>query len=121
MKPQSYVPREKILLNSKYIKTNQNQKFKVKFFSIFQILYPIEKQIYKLNFFIKQKIHNIFYALLLEQNITKKKWINELFLKPKSEFNIGNNKKYKIEVISNNTIYAKKVKKYLPSLYYLIF
>lgn len=39
------------------------------------------------------KIYNIFHILLLEQNITKKKQISKLFLKPKQDFKAGNNKK----------------------------
>ena len=43
---------------------------------------------------------------LFEQNIIKKRWIKELFLKPEPEFNAGNDKKYKIEAIKNIAIYA---------------
>ena len=35
MKPYSYAPSEKFCLNSKYIRTKQNQKLKVKFFGPF--------------------------------------------------------------------------------------
>lgn len=35
-------------------------------------------------------------------------------------FNVGNNKKYKIDIIENNAIYTSKKKSYLPSLYYLL-
>ena len=37
--------------------------------------------------------------------------MHELFSKPKPEFDIGNNKKYKVKAIKNSAIYAKKVKK----------
>ena len=47
--------------------------------------------------------------------------MNKLFLEPKLEFNTGNNKEYKIEIIRNYAIYAKKAEKYLLSLYYLVF
>ena len=53
VKPRSYAPREKVWLNSKYIKTKQNQKLEAKFFGPFQILYPVKKQTYKLDFPIK--------------------------------------------------------------------
>ncbi len=44
----SYTPSKKIWLNSKYIKTKQNQKFENKFFGPFQVFYIIKKQVYKL-------------------------------------------------------------------------
>ena len=47
--------------------------------------------------------------------------MNELFPEPEPKFDAGNNKKYKIKVIRNSIVYAKKAKKYLPSLYYLVF
>ena len=53
VKLQSYALREMVWLNTKYIKTNQNEKFKVKFFGPFQILYLFRKQVYKLNLFTK--------------------------------------------------------------------
>ena len=37
--------------------------------------------------------------------------MNELFLKPKPEFDANNNKKYEVKVIKNRIIYAKKAKK----------
>ena len=58
---------------------------------------------------------------LLKQDITRKEQMNELFSEPDPEFDVGNNKKYKVEVIIDSAIYAKKAKKYLPGLYYLIF
>ena len=59
--------------------------------------------------------------LLLEQDTRKKKRISKLFLKPKPEYDINNNKKYKIEAIRNIIFYVKKTEKYLSSLYYLVF
>ena len=47
-KPRNYAPGDKVWLNSKYIKTKQNQKLEAKFFELFQVLYPVEKQVYKL-------------------------------------------------------------------------
>ena len=58
---------------------------------------------------------------LLEQDTTRKEQINKLFLEPEPEFDIGNNKKYEIEAIKDNIIYAKKVEGHLPNLYYLVF
>lgn len=56
MKPKSYAPNHKILLNSKFFKTKRNQKLKVQFFELFQVLQFVEKQAYKLEFFKKWKI-----------------------------------------------------------------
>ena len=50
VKPRNYAPSDKVWLNSKYIKTNQNRKLKAKFFKPFQVLYPVGKQAYKLEF-----------------------------------------------------------------------
>ena len=47
--------------------------------------------------------------------------MNKIFLKPKQEFNISNNKKYKVEIIKNRVVYIKKIVEYLLSLYYLVF
>ena len=57
---------------------------------------------------------------LLEQNNTRKKRTNELFSEPELEFDAGNNKKYKVEAIRDNTIYVKKVEEHSPGLYYLV-
>ena len=121
VKPQSYILGEKVWLNSKYIKTKQNQKLETRFFGSFQILYPVGKQAYKLDFSIKWRIHNVFYMSLLEQNITRKKQMNELFLKPEPEFNASNNKKYEVEAIIDSIVYTKEAEGHLPGLYYLVF
>ena len=43
VKPRKYTSSEKFWLNSKYIKTKQNQKLEPKFFGLFQVLHPIGK------------------------------------------------------------------------------
>ena len=48
VKPKSHVFGDKVWLNSKYIKTKQNQKLKTKFFKLFQILHFVDNQTYKL-------------------------------------------------------------------------
>ena len=121
MKPWNYIPGEKVWLNSKYIKTKQNQKLKAKFFGPFQILHPVGKQAYQLDFSAKSKIHNVFHVLLLKQDITRKGQMNELFPEPEPEFDIGNNKEYEVEIIKNSAVYAKESKRHLPGLYYLVF
>ena len=47
VKPRSYASGDKVWLNSKYIKIKQNRKLKAKFFGLFQVLHPVEKQAYK--------------------------------------------------------------------------
>ena len=48
VKPQSYAPGEKVWLNSKFFKTKRNGKLESMFLSLFQVLYQISKQTYKL-------------------------------------------------------------------------
>ena len=47
--------------------------------------------------------------------------MNKLFPEPESEFDAGNNKKYKVEAIKDRVVYSKEAKKHLPDLYYLVF
>lgn len=44
---------KKIWLNSTYIKTKENYKFKNKFFRPFQVLHSINKQVYKVELLAK--------------------------------------------------------------------
>ena len=44
VKPRSYIPSDKIWLNSKYIKTKQNWKLEATFFWPFRVLYFVEMQ-----------------------------------------------------------------------------
>ena len=46
--------------------------------------------------------------------------MNKLFPELEPEFDANDNKKFKVEVIRDNTIYANKAKRYLSGLYYLI-
>ena len=112
VKPQSYAPREKVWLNSKYIKIKQNQKLESKFFGLFWNLHPVGKQVYKLDLPTKWRIHDVFYVSLLEQNTTRKGRINELFSEPETEFDAGDNKEYKVEAIKDSAVYAKKAEGY---------
>lgn len=71
-------------------------------------------QAYKLELPTKWKIHNVFYISLLEQDITRKRQVNQnnthVLLELEREFEAGNNKKYKVESIIDSVIYGKKAK-----------
>ena len=99
VKPRSYVPSDKVWLNSKYIKTKQNQKLEAKFFGPFRVLHSVKKQAYKLELSKKWKIHDIFHVLLLEQDTTRKGQVNEKVRQ--IEFDAGDNEsgEYKVEAI----------------------
>ena len=73
---------------------------KAKFFGLFQILYPVEKQAYKLELLKKWKIHDVFHVLLLEQNTTKKERVDKNATEL-AKLDTGNNKggEYKVEAI----------------------
>ena len=120
VKPRSYASGKKVWLNSKYIKTKQNQKLEAMFFSSFRILHPVEKQAYKFDLPTKWKIHNVFHVSLLEQDTTRKGQMNKLFPEPEPKFDAGDNKEYKVEAIKDNAIYAKEAEGQLPGLYYLV-
>ena len=89
-----------------------------KFFGPFWVLHPVKKQAYKLELPKKWRIHNVFYLSLLEQDTTKKGWMD----KNVTELDAGNNnRKYKVEVIQDNAAYAGESKSdYLPGLAYLV-
>ena len=53
--------------------------------------------------------------LLVEQNITRKAWE---FSMP--EFELRNNKMYKVEAIQDSTVYVKEADGHLLRLYYLV-
>ena len=72
LNPKSYAFSNKIWLNSKYIKTKSNRKLEGRFLGLFQVLYLLEKQAFKLKLQKRWKIHDIFYILLFEQDNIKK-------------------------------------------------
>ena len=76
VKPQSYASDDKVWLNCKHLKTKRNCKLDTKFLSLFQVLQPVFKQTYKLELPKKWRIHDVFHVLLLEQDITKKRQVN---------------------------------------------
>ena len=117
--PRSYVPSDKIWLNSKYTKTKQNPKLETKFFRPFWVLYPIGKQAYKFKLSKKWRVYNMFHVSLLEQNTTRKGWMS----KEVSESDAGNedSKEYEVEAIWDRAVYANKLESgYPPGLYYWI-
>ena len=61
---------------------------------------------------------------ILEQDIIRKKQINKALLKPKKdlEFEVGDNKEYKVKVIIDNTIYDQQTNNsnQMPGFSYLI-
>ena len=78
VKPQSYAPGDKVWLSSKHLKTKRNRKLEAKFLGPFRVLHPVGKQAYKLELPKKWRIHDVFYVLLLEQNITKKEQVKDM-------------------------------------------
>lgn len=61
------------------------------------MLYNVDKQTYKFKSPKKLKFYNIFYILLLKQDITRKKQVNRQV--PELNINNNNSKEYKIEKI----------------------
>ena len=117
VKPKSYTPGDKVWLKSKYIKTKQNWKLEAKFFRLFQVLHPVNKQAYKLELPKKWRIHKVVHVLLLEQDITKKERVKKV-----PELDAGDNsKEYELEAIWNNTLYALESEPgHSLRLYYLV-
>ena len=65
----------------------------------------------------KWRIYDVFHVLLLDQDTTKKRQVNDMQL----EFEVGNNKKYEVNGIWDSVVYAKEsTTGQLPRLYYLV-
>ena len=119
VKPRSYAPSDKVWLNSKYIKTKQNQKLEAKFFRPFLVLHLIGKQVYKLELPNKWRVHNVFHVSLLEQDIIKKGWVSEKV----PELDAGNkdSEEYEVEAVWDSAVYANKLELgHLTGVYYLV-
>ncbi len=56
---------------------------------------------------------------MLEKNTTRKGQVDKVMFRLEFE-NDGNGKKYKIEAICDNAVYAMKSEGHLPGLYYLV-
>ena len=81
----------------------------------------MRKQGYKLELSRKWRIHDVFYVSLLEQDNTRKGWIDkEVRL---MVFDAGNNdsEEYKMEAIRDSAVYTWESESgHLPSFYYLV-
>ena len=55
---------------------------------------------------------------LLEQDITKKEWVDKKVTE--LDFESDNSEEYKVKVIWDSAVYAKESKGHLPMLYYLV-
>ena len=118
VKPRSYVPGNKVWLNSKYTKTKHNQKLEAKFFGPFRVLYPVGKQEYKLELPKKWRIHDVFHVSLLKQDTTRKRRVDN----ENVELDAGDkNGEYEVEAIWDSEVYARESESgHLPGLYSLV-
>ena len=66
VKPKTYALSDKVWLNSKDIKTKRNRKLEAKYFGLFRVLHPVEKQTYKLELLKRSRIYDVFHVSLLE-------------------------------------------------------
>lgn len=57
---------------------------------------------------------------LLEQDITKKSWVDKTTSQIEFENN-NNSEEYEVKIIYNNEVYANKLEDYLLGFYYLVF
>ena len=79
----------------------------------------MRKQAYKLELSRKWRIHNVFHVLLLEQDTTRKEWVDKKV--KKLDFEAGDSEDYKVEAIWDSAVYVMESKSgYLPRLYYFI-
>ena len=121
VKPRSYAPGDKVWLNSKYIKTKQNQKLEAKFFGPFRVLHLDEKQAYKLELPRKWRIHDIFHVSLLEQDTTKKGRVDKEVRQMEFDADDDESGEYKVEAIWDSAVYARESESgHLPGFYYLV-
>ena len=120
-KLRNYTLSKKVWLNSKYIKTKRNRKLEAKFFESFRVLHPVGSQAYKLELPKWWKIHNVFHIFLLEQNITRKGWVDKKIVEQLEFKADGNNEEYEVEGICDSAVYVRESKAgHLLGLYYLV-
>lgn len=86
------------------------------------MLHLVKLQAYKLELSKRQRLYDIFYILLLEQNTTTKRYIDETIIE--LEFDDSNDKdksdKQEMKKICDGTVYDRKLEGYLPGYYYLV-
>lgn len=80
----------------------------MKFFGPLEVFHLVAKLAYKLELFARQGDYNIFYILLLKQDITRQKQIIKL-PKLRLELDIRENKEYEMEIIKNSVVYTNQV------------
>ena len=117
IKPKSYSLRDKIWLNSKYLKTKRNRKLEAKCFRPFQVLHPVKKQTYKLELPKKWKINDVFHMSLLKQDSTRKKRVEKV---PELDASNKGSKEYRVKAIWDSLVYVRESEGHLPGLYYLV-
>ena len=71
-KPKNYALGDKVWLNSKYLKIKYNKKLKAMFFYLFQVLYQIGKQAYKLELPKNRKFIMFFTCYYWSKTLKKK-------------------------------------------------
>ena len=122
VKPRNYATGDKVMLNSKYIKTKQNRKLEAKFFGPFWVFHLVGKQAYKLELPRKWRIHDIFHVSLLEQDITRKGQVDKNTTEL-AELDAGEDSgEYEVEAIRDSAVHARESELgYLLGLYYLVF
>ena len=76
------------------------------------------KQVYKLELPKNWRIYDVFYVSLLEEDTTRKGWIDKT---TQLEFEAGNNKEYEMEEIWDSAMYIMELEMgHLLGLYYLV-
>ena len=83
------------------------------------MLHPVGKQVYKLELPKKWRIHDVFPVLLLEQDIIRKKRVDDENVE---ELDVGDKKEYEMEAIWDSAVYIKESELgHLLGFYYLVF
>lgn len=121
IKPKSYTLGDKIWMNSKYIRVEENWKLNAKFFKPFLVLYLVEKQVYKLKLPKRQRIHDVFYMSPMEQDITKKKWVDKATFQLKFDNKKTKSDNYEVDAICNSAVHTKgSDRDLLPGFHYML-